>query len=349
MEGTLDLQGQNQVGNGAGQIIVQKMISQGTAKPTEEPLDSAIEGSGFFILSDPIDPTGVKKSYTRDGSFRLDNTRTLIHVGTGRKVQAFNVDATGVVDTTVIGDMILGAGTSIGKPTSNILIKGVLDARTPILGTAGSFSSAAVRDSFIVTETGAGANNVLQFESGTSGLLSANLIADGGLTSGAPVSGAALATAVKTTLEFQNTSSGISDTYDVTYDQLSDKFTITNKSGNPNTLTLRHGNAASNASGLLGFLAVDSTPISGGGSEISDVGVAFNVVTGVNNTLDATIDGAPVTATVGAGRIIPESLESSNTDLSEEFVDLILAQQVFQANARIVTVSDEILEVITRI
>ncbi|MDP6366851.1 MAG: flagellar basal body rod C-terminal domain-containing protein [Nitrospinota bacterium] len=79
------------------------------------------------------------------------------------------------------------------------------------------------------------------------------------------------------------------------------------------------------------------------------MGVAFNVVTGVNNTLDATIDGAPVTATVGAGRIIPESLESSNTDLSEEFVDLILAQQVFQANARIVTVSDEILEVITRI
>jgi flagellar hook protein FlgE len=71
------------------------------------------------------------------------------------------------------------------------------------------------------------------------------------------------------------------------------------------------------------------------------------------NLYDETdLSGAPIIVspdTVGAGRIIPESLETSNTDLSEEFVNLILAQQTFQANARVVTVSDEILESLIRI
>jgi len=53
--------------------------------------------------------------------------------------------------------------------------------------------------------------------------------------------------------------------------------------------------------------------------------------------------------TLGAGRLIPEALEASNSDIAEEFVELILAQQIFQANARVVSVSDEILEAITRI
>jgi flagellar hook protein FlgE len=51
----------------------------------------------------------------------------------------------------------------------------------------------------------------------------------------------------------------------------------------------------------------------------------------------------------GAGKIIPESLESSNTDFAEEFDQLILAQQIFQANARVVSTSNEILEALTSI
>ena len=46
----------------------------------------------------------------------------------------------------------------------------------------------------------------------------------------------------------------------------------------------------------------------------------------------------------GAGEIEGGSLEMSNVDISEEFTRLILAQRGFQANARIVTVSDSILE-----
>jgi flagellar hook protein FlgE len=46
----------------------------------------------------------------------------------------------------------------------------------------------------------------------------------------------------------------------------------------------------------------------------------------------------------GSGAIIGATLEMSNVDLTEEFTRLIISQRGFQANTRIVTVSDSILE-----
>lgn len=47
---------------------------------------------------------------------------------------------------------------------------------------------------------------------------------------------------------------------------------------------------------------------------------------------------------LGMGTIIPNSLEMSNVDLSEEFTDMIVTQRGFQANSRIITTSDEMLQ-----
>lgn len=46
----------------------------------------------------------------------------------------------------------------------------------------------------------------------------------------------------------------------------------------------------------------------------------------------------------GRGIIKPETLEMSNVDLSQEFVDMIITQRGFQANSRVITTSDQILE-----
>ena len=59
------------------------------------------------------------------------------------------------------------------------------------------------------------------------------------------------------------------------------------------------------------------------------------------NSGNANIDGA---TTNGKGKIMSQSLEMSNVDLTEEFTHLIIAQRGFQANTRVVTVSDQILE-----
>jgi flagellar hook protein FlgE len=57
--------------------------------------------------------------------------------------------------------------------------------------------------------------------------------------------------------------------------------------------------------------------------------------------------GAPIYTTAGselAGPLVSGGLEMSNVDLSKEFTDMIVAQRGFQANSRVITTSDEILE-----
>jgi flagellar hook protein FlgE len=54
------------------------------------------------------------------------------------------------------------------------------------------------------------------------------------------------------------------------------------------------------------------------------------------------VANAPQTS--GTGSLVSGSLEMSNVDLSEEFTEMIVAQRGFQANTRIITTSDEILQ-----
>jgi flagellar hook protein FlgE len=46
----------------------------------------------------------------------------------------------------------------------------------------------------------------------------------------------------------------------------------------------------------------------------------------------------------GVGMLNPGTLEMSNVDLSREFTDMIVTQRGFQANSRIITTSDEMLQ-----
>ncbi|MDP4108441.1 MAG: flagellar hook-basal body complex protein, partial [Bacillota bacterium] len=46
----------------------------------------------------------------------------------------------------------------------------------------------------------------------------------------------------------------------------------------------------------------------------------------------------------GAGGLVSSALETSNVDLSSEFAQMIVTQRGFQANSKIITVSDEMLE-----
>lgn len=52
--------------------------------------------------------------------------------------------------------------------------------------------------------------------------------------------------------------------------------------------------------------------------------------------------GSP--STNGLGQLTSGTLEMSNVDLSEEFTEMIIAQRGFQANTRIITTSDQVLE-----
>ena len=69
--------------------------------------------------------------------------------------------------------------------------------------------------------------------------------------------------------------------------------------------------------------------------------------TGKNTFSQSGNSGQPVTGTpdsAGLGRVLSNSLELSNVDLGESFIDMIAAQRGFQANSRVITTSDEILQ-----
>ncbi|MBQ4898944.1 flagellar hook-basal body complex protein [Paenibacillus sp. Marseille-P2973] len=66
-------------------------------------------------------------------------------------------------------------------------------------------------------------------------------------------------------------------------------------------------------------------------------------------TLNAEADGEPEytnpnNTELGTGAIVAGQLEMSNVDLTGEFTEMIVAQRGFQANSRIITTSDEVLQ-----
>jgi flagellar hook protein FlgE len=71
-----------------------------------------------------------------------------------------------------------------------------------------------------------------------------------------------------------------------------------------------------------------------------------------NGSLTTGADGGPAGATAATtpaqnaslGDMIQGTLELSNVDLTQQFSDLIVAQRAFQANSRVITVSDSVME-----
>ena len=62
-----------QVGMGVRPVAIQKLFSQGNYQNTENQLDLAIEGEGFFKVL-----KGTEEVYTRSGAFKLDNTGVIV-------------------------------------------------------------------------------------------------------------------------------------------------------------------------------------------------------------------------------------------------------------------------------
>lgn len=63
-----------QVGLGSRLSSVQKIFLQGSLKTTNNPLDVAVQGNGFFVLKLP----DGRQAYTRDGTFNIDGKGRIV-------------------------------------------------------------------------------------------------------------------------------------------------------------------------------------------------------------------------------------------------------------------------------
>jgi len=132
-----------QIGLGASVGSIKSDFSQGNMQITGIMTDMAIEGEGFFTLSD-----GETHYYTRDGSFSIDGAGNLVNPSNGFKVQGVLANDQGIIEHgRRLEDIVIP--TSLVLPahaTSEVEITGNLDASSDARATitrSRSFYSAA--------------------------------------------------------------------------------------------------------------------------------------------------------------------------------------------------------------
>ncbi len=103
-----------QIGHGALMTTVDIDTSQGTFQDTGRPLDVALQGRGFFTLTD-----GLQRFYTRVGTFGVDNDRALVDLRSGLRVMS----ASGGTITVPASD------TLPARATTSVRLQGNLPAR----------------------------------------------------------------------------------------------------------------------------------------------------------------------------------------------------------------------------
>jgi len=111
-----------QVGQGANISAVDTIFDEGSLQPTGRDLDFAIEGNGFFLVSEDADCQIIR--YTRDGAFYKDYDGNLVTAG-GLRVVGFGVNSpTGEIYTTDMNEINDANGTPV---LTTIRIPDVID------------------------------------------------------------------------------------------------------------------------------------------------------------------------------------------------------------------------------
>lgn len=347
-DGTTGGTNPSQIGLGVAVSRISTNFSQGALQSTGRQLDFAIRGDGFFVAEG-----GGERSYTRAGSMSLDAQGRLVAPG-GDFVQGWTADAFGVVDSnTAVGQITVPIGTTAPPvATSTIDLAGNLpaDAQTgdsfvsgvQVFNSLGdtemlglNFEKTAANEWTVTATDSAGTavaltDNVLTFD--TNGQLTAP--ADGGIDLAAGAIPGFDAMTV-------NINSGIGN---VT--QFGELSTLAVADQNGYGAGILQSISMSQEGMLLGSFS------NGVNRPLAQLAIAnFTNPEGLEKTgssmFSATINsGEPqlsVAGNGGRGLISSGTLEMSNVDLAEEFVTLITAQRGFQANSRVVTSSDEVL------
>lgn len=119
--------GQTNVGSGVSTAAVSQQFAQGNLTTgTANSLDLAINGNGFFMLSN-----NGEKLYTRAGAFHTDKEGYVVN-SAGMKLQGYNVDANGSVVTGALSDLRVDSSNLEPKSTSAITNVANLNSTTAL-------------------------------------------------------------------------------------------------------------------------------------------------------------------------------------------------------------------------
>jgi flagellar hook protein FlgE len=349
-----------QIGLGASLGAVAQDFSQGSPQSTGTVTNMALQGSGFFTLQ----TTSGGSAYTRSGNFSVDKSGFLVDP-TGNKVMGWNavngvVNANGtptpvflnpgatsppVATSTVSNTTNLNStsptGTSFTAPIAVYDSTGAshnIEITYTKTAVVGQWSAAASTDDAGVTVTGYPAT--IQFD------------ASGNLTS--PAAGA------NPVLTISPWSNGAT----------SPAVTVTIWSGTPPAASLtQYSQSSATASstqngysaGSVSGMSVDATGTiigtftNGQTLPLAQVAVATfannnGLIMSGSNTWNTTLaSGAANVGAAGAGgrgSVLGSNLESANVDVATEFTKLIISQNGYQANSRVITTANTLLQTV---
>ncbi len=348
--------GGNQVGRGVNLADVGTLFTQGSFENTSNGTDLAIEGAGFFMVADD---TGTY--YTRAGQFIMDDEGYLVNPS-GYRLQGYSADDSGNLLTTV-GDLNVAQISSAPLATENFRIVANLDG-SAVQNQPGSIYASTIT---VYDSIGSAIPLTLTFEkTATPG--------EWTWTAGVPA-GMGTTAATGTILFDENgaltTGTDVDPTILITGTPSGSDLSVTWTTEDPATGALSGdltGYAAANDTyGLFqdGYApgTVESVGIEQDGQivglftngqtrTIGQVVVADFVspwgLTKMGKSLfaESMSSGQPTVGeagTGGRGSIASNALEMSNVDMASEFVRMITTQRAYQANARVISTSDELL------
>ena len=323
-----------QVGLGVQVAGITTNFTQGSSQATGKATDMMISGDGFFVVQQ-----GGETLYTRAGSLGQDAQGRLV-TPDGALVQGWPADANGVVaNGGPVGSITLSTqslapatATSSATVTGNLPSDAAKDttvtqdiqvfdatgnAKTVTLtfkatGVGGGWGVTATDDKNTVLSTGS-----VSFTNGPAASGS-NQMSVGGVT---VELGAVTGYAKLSTVTAKADNGGLAGTLE--------SFTLS-KDG---TIVGSFSNGTKQA---VGQIALASFANPGGLEKAGSSSYRASANSGA-----ATLG---VAGSAGMGTLVAGSLEMSNVDLSQEFTNLIVAQRGFQANARVITTSDTVLQ-----
>jgi flagellar hook protein FlgE len=351
--------GSTAVGNGVRVQEVAQQFSQGNVETTGNSLDLAINGNGFFTLSN-----GGALSYTRDGQFQLNNAGQVV-TSSGADLQVYAPLPTGGFNTGGLSNLTLTTNESAPQATANAQITATLPANATVpttttfdpsdptsytdttsltvydsLGAAHTASlyfikGAAANDWSVQTYVdGTAVNTPQDLQYSTSGVLTNP--ANGKIDLGAytPATGAA---DMDMTFNYNQTQQ-TGDTFSVTAVQ-QDGFTTGTLTGiNIDSTGVVQASFTNGRSVALGQVAMANFANTQG---LQQNGNATWTATTASGSVVQGIAGGS-----GFGSVQSGALEQSNVDTTSALVSMITAQRDFQANAQMIQTQDQITQTV---
>ena len=319
-----------QVGLGVQLAGIRTNFSSGAPQPTGVPTDLMIAGDGFFMVR-----AGGETLYTRNGGFSFDASGRLTS-GDGALVQGWTAQNGVITGGQALGDITLPVGAVVpAVATTRAGATGNLPSETKV-------GEQLVRDIQVYAADGSASTLRLTFTRTAGGWD----VSEPGGTS--------------TQLGFVNGTQSAASSI-TSNGVVVDLSALTGLSDvNTAALTGQNGRPAGT---LSSYALTEDGSLMGTFSNGESKVLARIALAGFTNPgglekagssqFRPTANSGQVTVGQagqdGLGGIISGALEMSNVDLSQEFTNLIVAQRGFQANARIITTSDEVLQELTNL